>query len=459
MEGTRAGVDVTSEATATAGVPRPALGTLDGVALIVGTVVGAGIFRTPPLVAANAGTEAAALLAWLAGGVVSLIGALCYAELAAAYPNAGGDYHFLTRAYGRRLAFLFAWARITVIQTGSIALLGFVLGDYASQLYPLGPASSAIYAALMVLVLTGINAAGLRQGRLTQNALTLAQVVGLLVVIGAGAAAAKTSAPAAVTAQAAGSGGPAFGLVMVFVLLTYGGWNEAAYVSAELRGGARTIVRTFVLGIAVVTGLYLFVNWAYLAVLGLAGVAGSKAVAADVAARAFGAGAAGLVSVLVILSVLTTANGTVLTGGRTAYALGRDFTRFRFLGRWDAEAGTPVRALWFQGAVALGLVGLGTLTRGGFETMVEYTAPVFWFFFLLTGVALLMLRRREAQVARPFRVPLYPLTPLLFCASSLYLLYSSLTYTGLGALVGVAVLAVGAVLLLAGAAEAPGGSR
>jgi amino acid transporter len=418
------------------------------VALIVGTVVGAGIFRTPPLVAANAGSESAVLLAWLAGGLVSLVGALCYAELATTYPNAGGDYHFLARAYGRQLSFLFAWARITVIQTGSIALLSYVLGDYASQLFPLGPYSAAIYAAATVLLLTIVNAIGIQQGRLAQNLLTLAEVIGLLLVVGAGVAAASSATPAP---AAPGTGAPAFGLVMVFVLLTYGGWNEAAYISAEMRDPSRTIVRSLVLGIAVVTALYLLVNWACLAALGLAGTAGSKAVAADLVGRGLGAGAAQLVSLLVVISALTSANATILTGARTGYAFGRDFPRFAPLGRWEARAGSPVRALWVQGALALGLVGLGTLTRSGFETMVEYTAPVFWFFFLLTGLALFVLRRAEPAIPRPFRVPLYPLTPLVFCATSAYLLYSSVTYTGVGALVGVAVLLAGVLALVAGA--------
>jgi amino acid transporter len=450
-EGPASGVDGAPRATATTpATPRQLLGTMDAVALIVGTVVGAGIFRTPPLVAANAGSESLVLVAWLVGGVVSLVGALCYAELATTYPNTGGDYHFLARAYGPRLAFLFAWSRITVIQTGSIALLAYVLGAYASQLYPLGPYSSAVYAAGTVLVLTTVNAVGLRQSRLTQNTLTLAEVAGLLLVVGAGVAAA--AAPASATAGAATPPGPpAFGLVMVFVLLTYGGWNEAAYVSAEMRDPSRTIVRSLVLGIAVVTTLYVLVNWACLTALGLAGTAASKAVAAELVGRGLGAGAAQLVSVLVVISALTSANATILTGARSGYAFGRDFPRFALLGRWDARANSPVRALWVQGALALGLVGLGALTRTGFETMVEYTAPVFWLFFLLTGFALFVLRRAEPNVPRPFRVPLYPITPLVFCATSAYLLYASLNYTGIGALVGVAVLLAGALALLAGA--------
>jgi amino acid transporter len=424
--------------------PRPTLRLADAMALIVGTVVGAGIFRTPSLVAANAGSEGAALAAWTLGGLLSLIGALCYAELAATYPNAGGDYHFLRRAYGEKVAFLFGWARLTVIQTGSIALLAFIVGDYAAALWSFGPYSSALYAALAVVVLTALNVAGIRHGSRVQKALTAAEVLGLLLVVAAGLAL-GTGASAPATAVA-GQGASAFGLSMVFVLLTYGGWNEGAYISAEVEQPARNIVRALVWSVLAVTSLYLLVNWAYLRGLGVQGVAGSSAVAADLVGRVTGGAGAGLVSLLIAVSALTSVNATIVTGARTAYALGRDFPLFGGLGRWNRKADTPVNALVVQGAIALTLALLGGMTRKGFETTVEYTAPVFWLFFLLTGLALFILRRSDAAPRR-FEVPLYPITPLLFCATSAYLLYASLAYTGVGALVGVGVLATGGLVL------------
>jgi amino acid transporter len=441
---------------AAAAAPRPVLGLADTVALVVGTVIGAGIFRTPPLVAANAGSETTVMAAWALGGAFSMIGALCYAELASAYPNAGGEYHYLTRAFGRKLGFLFAWARMSVIQTGSIALLAFVLGDYASQLYRFGPYSSAVYAAATVLILTVLNVAGVRQGRVAQNLLTTVEVVGVLLIVVAGIVLAGGRVPVATVAAPAAT--PAFGLVMVFVLLTYGGWNEAAYLSAEIRDPRRNMVRAFLVSLGLVTVLYLVVNWALLAALGLPAVARSEAVAADVMRGALGDGGARLLSVLIVVSAATSANAAVFTGARTLYALGRDFPRLARLGHWNGGARTPANALLVQGAFAIALVVLGAFTRKGFETMVEYTAPVFWLFFLLSGVSLLVLRRREPDAPRPFRVPLYPLTPLVFCATSAYLLYSSLMYTGVGALVGLAVLVAGiAVLALTarGARTAP----
>jgi len=422
--------------------PRAVLGLRDAIGLIVGTIVGVGIFRTPSLVAEHAGSASVALIAWVAGGLVSLLGALCYAELASTYPNTGGDYHYLTRAFGWRLGFLFAWARLTVVQTGAIALLAFVLGDYAAEVLRLGPWGSPLCAGAIVAVLTATNIIGVRQGAATQNFLTTLEIGGILLVALAGLAAEPTAA--AIGGRAPSTSG-AFGLVMVFVLLTYGGWNEAAYLSGELRDPGRTMVRALVWSLVLVTGLYVLINWTFLATLGVAGVAGSKAVAADVVHQTLGSGGARLTGALVVVAAVTSINAAIFTGSRSSYAVGRDVRALGFLGHWHPITRTPVNALLTQGTVALALVALGGLTRRGFETMVEYTAPVFWLFLFLTGVALLVLRRHDPGRPRPFRVPFYPLTPLAFCATSGYLVYSSLAYTGLGALVGVGVLGAGAL--------------
>lgn len=427
--------------------PQPVLSVLGAIGLTVGIVIGAGIFRTPSLVASNASSEGMVLLAWALGGLVSLVGALVYAELATTYPHAGGDYHYLMRAFGARIGFLFAWARLSVVQTGSIALLAFVFGDYATEIAPLGDHSVSIYALLMVVGLTALNAAGVREGSGLQNVLLVVEVAGILLLLVAGFSSTAEPVAQAETAGAAPATS-AFGLMMVFVLLTYGGWNEAAYLSAELEDVRRNMVRALTASLLLISALYVLVNWAFLHALGLAGTAASSQVAADVMRRAWGDGGAILISALVAVAALTTANASVFTGARTSYALGCDVMRFRWLGRWNPRTGTPVNALLLQGAVSIALVLLGTTTRRGFETMVEYTAPVFWLFFLLTGVAFFVLRRREPGTPRPFRAPLFPLTPLVFCGTCAYLLYSSLAYTGVGALVGVAVLAVGAVLLL-----------
>ena len=429
--------------------PRPLLGAIDVVSLVLGIVVGAGIFSVPAVVAANADGGGAVMLAWLAGGALSLAGAMCYAELATAHPHSGGEYHFLRLAFGKRIGFLFAWARLTVIPTGSIALLAFVFGDYASQLLPLGRWSSSVYAALVIAVLTAINALGLRSGKRTQNLLTALQIGSVTAIIVAGLLL-SPSAPEAMPTLAPVAESTRWGLVMIFVMLAYGGWNEAAYVSAEVVGPGRTLPRALACSIVLVTALYLLMNLAYLRVLGTAGMAGSDAVAASMMERVLGGTGAGLISAVVAVAALTSANATILMAARTTYAFGRAAPMFSWLGRWHPRRDAPVNALLAQATIALALVALGAMTRQGFVTMVEYTAPVFWLFFLLTGLALFRLRGRAPAVAAPFRVPLYPLTPLLFCAMCAYLLYASLRHTGIGALLGVGVLAVGGVVLLLG---------
>ena len=429
------------------GAPRPVLGLGDATAIIVGLVIGAGIFKTPSMVAGSTGGETTMILTWIAGGIISLIGAMCYAELATAYPSAGGEYHFIGRAFGRVPAFLYGWSRMTVIVVGPMAGFAFVFGDYCARLFSLGGYSSAIYAAIVIVVLTWVNIVGIRAGKTTQNVSTALLVIGLIVVIAVGlfsGAAPEAAAPAPAAASLSG-----IGLAMVFVLYTYGGWNDAAYISAEVRERERNMSRSLFYSLGVVTVLYVLINLAYVKGLGFAGVAKSDAVAADLLVRFWGAPGEKLISVVVALATLTSINGTMIVGARSNYALGREWPFLRLLGRWNEATGSPRNAYLVQGAIALLLVGIGTRERKGFETLVEFTAPVFWTFFLMTGLALFVLRARDAGTSRPYKVPLYPVTPALFVAMCAYMLYSSLRYTGAGALVGVGFVAAGAVVLAA----------
>jgi APA family basic amino acid/polyamine antiporter len=444
--------------------PAKQLSVTDAVAIIVGIVIGAGIFRTPSLVAANTSSESMFLLAWVLGGAVSLIGALCYAELSTTFPNAGGDYHFLSLAYGKRLAFLFAWARMSIIQTGSIAVLAYIFGDYLSQVVSLGTYSSVLYAALIVIVLTGINIAGIRMSTIAQKVFTSTEVAGALLVVVVGLFIAPASAeletvsaaavvdgtlsiqPAVATSPAPPDAGRFLGLAMVFVLLTFGGWNEAAYISAELKSGRRGMARVLIISIVIITVIYLLVNLAFSRALGHSAMASSDAVGVDLMKQVWGPTGVWLIGMLVAFSALTSVNATIFTGARTNYAVGRDFKIFSLLGKWNNQAAGPVNAFLVQGLISLALISLGLITRSGFETIVEYTAPVFWFFFLLVGISVFVLRKKAPDAERPFRVPLYPVLPLIFCLSSGYLLYSSLMYTGVGALVGIGVLLVGLFL-------------
>lgn len=427
------------------GSPRRLLKDRDILALVIGIVVGAGIFRTPALVAEVSGSEMLMLGAWVAGGLLSIVGALCYAELASAYPNMGGDLYFLRRAYGVRTAFLYGWARFSVIQTGSLALLAYVYGDYISTILPLGAQSSAIHAAILVIVISGSNWLGLKVGTKVQTWLTVAEVLGLVAIIVAGL---LIAAAAPVVPAEANSGLGAIGLVMVFVLLTYGGWNEAAYLSAEVEKSPGRMGRLMVIGLGLVTVLYLLVNIAFVRALGLSGMAGEDAVAAAVMNAAFGSSGGILISIIIAIAAITSANATVITGARSTCALARTMPALRWAGQWQRERDTPGNAIVAQGIMALALVLAGVFAPDGFRLAVEYTAPVFWGFLLMVGLGLFVLRRKEPDRPRPFRVPLYPILPAIFCATSAYLLYSSLAYTGLGALVGLAVLALGLTFLI-----------
>lgn len=423
------------------------LSVFDAIAIMVGLVVGIGIFRTPSLVAANVDSEFAFIAVWVAGGAVTLIGALCYAELSAAQPHAGGEYHFLSRAYGKPLAMLFGWARGSVIQTGAIAGVAFVLGDYAAQLLPLGPYGPALYAAMAIILFTGINVIGTIQGKRLQIAMTCIQISAIAAIIAFGLLGSPDAPPPAPVA-ATPEGTAALGLAMIFVLLTYGGWNEAAYLTGELKDAPRTIARVLVLGTAILVTLYVLTNLALLAVLGLDGLRNSDAVAADMMRSVTGPAGATLVSIAILVAAISTLNATIFTGARVYYAMARDLTLLPSVGVWDERGKNPANGLILQGIVALVLVAMGAATRDGFKAMVDYTAPVFWGFLLLTGLALFVLRFREPDRVLPYKVPFYPLTPILFCLTCAYMLHASIAYTGIAALVGLAVLAAGAPLLL-----------
>jgi amino acid transporter len=429
--------------------PRRQVGVWQAISVCVGMVIGAGIFRSPAVVAANVGTEADMLLAWGFGGVMSLAGALCFAEMAAAFPDPGGDYHFLRRAYGARAGFLFAWSRFAVIHTGSMAMLAFVLGDYLGELADLGTHGSSAMAALAIVALAAVNLKGLRAGIGAQVALMVLVFAGLLAVGFAGIAIAVQGAPPATPAGTGGSTAARLGTALVFVFLAYGGWSDAATLSAEMRDARRGITRALVIGMSIVTALYLLANWAYLRGLGLAGVAASQAPAADLMLRAFGpAGQAGIVAV-VAATAITSMNAILIAGARTTYAAARDTGGLGALGQWQVVRGTPAWAIIAMSVVALLLVGLGTWARSGFSTMVDFLSPVYWFFLTLSGAAVIVLRRRLPDAPRPFRVPGYPWVPIAFMATSAYMVYASVAFVRIGTIFGIAILLAGLAFLAA----------
>jgi amino acid transporter len=426
--------------------PRVLLSVPDGVFLVAGMVIGVGIFKLPGLVAASAASPAHFFLAWIVGGIACLCGALVYAELASRYPETGGEYLFLRRGLGEGAAFVFAWSRMTVIQTGAIAAVAFVFGEYATQLVALGPSSAAVWAAIGVALLTGLNLVGTLQSK------TLQKVMEVLLILALAAIAIGGIVSGGAPAQPArGAGSSAFTLMMIFVLYTFGGWNEGAYLAGEVREARRNMVKVLAGGLLLVTALYLLVNWGYYRVLGLAGLAGSKAIAVDTMRAFAGEWAALAVAAIVCVSALTTMNAAIFTGARTNWALGQDYRLFARLGSWRESGSTPANALVLQLAIMLALIWAGSTTRDGFEAMVAYGLPVFWAFMLLTGITLFVFRAR-GEGAPEFRVPLYPVIPLVFLAMCVFMLWSSFDYVAnspygpkFGVLVGagLAVMAAG----------------
>ncbi len=408
--------------------PTRQLTLFDTTCIIVGIIIGAGIFRSPPSIAANVDSAAALLGAFALGGVISFIGALCYAELATTYPREGGDYVFLTRAYGRRWGFLFAWSEFWVVRPGSIGAMAFIFAAYAHELFPLpGIASSKLaYALASVLVLTGIHVLGVNTGKWTQNVLTAVKVIGLLALVAVGLF--LTFSHNAPQASVAKSDGGGFRLAMIFVLFTFGGWNDMSYVAAEVREPRKNILRALMLGTVAVTVIYLLVMVALLGSLGFQGVRDGNPVAADVLRIPFGDAGSAAISVLICISCLGAIHGMIFTGARVYYALGTEHRLYAWLGRWNERLQTPLRSLMLQGTVTMLLVAWFGQDDLGFERLVIFTSPLFYFFFLLVGIALLLLRYRDRKVDRPFRVPLYPITPILFCLASLFMLHAGVVY-------------------------------
>ena len=403
--------------------PKQLLSVTDGIFLTVGMVIGVGIFKAPSIVAGNTAGGMEFLLAWLLGGAVSLCGALVYAELSSRHPDTGGEYSFIAHGLGSGAAFLFAWSRMTVIQTGAIAAVAFVFGEYASEIVRLGPHSAAIYAAFSVIALTLLNFAGTLESKTLQKVMEVVLIAGLLFLAIAGMVVGSTPKPAA-----AGSGGGDFLFAMMFVFFTFGGWNEAAYLAGEVREPRRNMLKILVGGIVAVTLLYLLVNIGYLVALGQGGIAGSKAVGADVMRLVAGDKGAVLLAIIVCISALTTINAAVFTGARTNFAMGRDYPLFARLGNWRESGSTPANALVLQGAITLVLIAVAAITaKDGFDAMVAYTAPVFWTFFLLTGVTLFILRFKS-KTESEFKVPFYPVIPLIFCTMCGFMLWKALAY-------------------------------
>ena len=436
--------------------PKRQLTLFDSTCLIVGIIIGAGIYQVAPMVAGGTCLWWGFLLIWVAGGLLSLCGAFGYAELASAYPQEGGDYVYLNRAYGPWAGFLFGWIQLIVVRPGDIVGMAFIFATYARTLYdPFGGAmvpyhvlpweafqnadiavSQLAYASLAVVVLTAIHIIGVREGKWTQNVLTMVKAIGLLVIVGVALFAPGTNPIVTAAGELSYQG---LSLAMILVLFSFGGWNEMAYVAAEVKDSQRNIARALVLGTSAVTVLYLLVNGAFLYALGYEGVVNSSAVATDTVSTIFPRIGANLVSALICISALGATSGLIFTGARISYAIGTDHRLFGFMGRWNPQTGTPVLALVVQGILAILLV----FALGSFVDAILYTAAAVYTFYFATNLAVIVLRFRDPDTERPYRVTGYPVTTLLFMAVCGFLVYSAVIYKPRVALVGLIVLLLG----------------
>ena len=419
----------------------------DAVSLIIGIVIGTTVFKMSGTIFANVPDPWTGLGIWVLCGGLSFVGALCYAELATTYPRLGGEYNYLTRAFGPLTGFLFGWSQLAIIQTGSIGALSYVFAEYAVKVYHVDNSAVVWFALGAVVCLTGLNCLGIRSGKWTQNLLSATKALGLLMLIIGGLSASGSASIEVVKPVE----GPGWSLAMILVLYAYGGWNDAAFVAADVKDRKRNIPRALLLGIGVISACYLLVNAAYLATLGFEGLRGSRQPASDAMAKVFGPFGERAISVLVMISALGSVNGLIFSVARLHATVGADHRVFGLLGRWSTWSKAPVWSLLVQGAIAGTMIlGVGTKAGrdsldgalklvgsapvpwdryyGGFETLYAASAPIFWLFFLTTGVACFVLRWKDRDIDRPFRAPWFPLCPLLFSGMCLFGLYSATTY-------------------------------
>lgn len=389
------------------------LGISDATLLVVGCIIGVGIFRTSSSIATHIQSPSLILALWVFTGLLSLCGALCYAELASMFPQSGGDYIYITTVYGRFWGFLFGWTKLFIERTGTIAILGMVFAEYFRHIVPYSETAIPWVAGSAILLLTAINVFGIRWGKYVQNIFTVIKIGALLTVIGAGYLGITH-----VNAPVVDWSFPSIdfsiiqhlGVALVFVLWTYGGWTEAAYVAEEVKDPTRNVPRAIIGGVLLVTCLYLFVNWSYLLWIPMELLSKSPMVASDVMQYAFGASGAVFIAWMIACSSFGALNGYILTGGRILYAIGADHGLFAKLSSVHPRFNTPAFALWVNAIISIGLVCTKT-----FDQIVTYSTVVISVFFTMAVFSVIVLRIKQPNLDRPYRAWGYPVTPILFC--------------------------------------------
>jgi len=423
-------------------LPRT-LGLRDLIWLTIGSVIGSGIFLVPGTVLRQVdGLIIPAMLVWLVGGLLSLLGALTYGELGAMKPDAGGLYVFIRDCFGRFPAFLFGWTLFFVISSGAVATLAVAFSAYLGELVPLTPVMEKLIAVLMIVTVTAVNVRGTRASADLQNWTTLTKVVGILLMsgvllwLGRGF---HEHGPALWPSQYKASLASGFGLAMIGVLWAYEGWQFVTYSAGETINAQRNLPLGLATGAAALIGIYLIANISYLAALGGAGVAGSDRLAATALSAVVSPAAAKLIAVMILISIFSAANGIMLTSPRVYYAMARDRLFFQRLAEVHPRFKTPAFAIIAGAAWSVILAVTGT-----FEQLLTYVVFVGWIFYALAATSIFVYRRRAPEAVRPYRVPGYPWTPLLFIIAAAALALNTIATQPVRAGVGLGIVLLGA---------------
>ena len=389
----------------------------------------------------SGGDLGVALLVWLAGSGLALLGALTFGELGAMLPDAGGSYVYVREAFGTLPAFLLGWTLFLAINTGSTATLAVAFANYLAELVPLTPLTHRLARVAMIAAVTTVNIRGVRQAASLQNWSTALKVGAILVLAAAGFALGdgfrQPDTRAFTTPLSVGSLSAA-GVALLGVLWAYEGWQNVTNSAGEAADPQRTFARGIGLGTAALVAIYLTANAGYIAAVGASGVAATDRVAADTVRALFGTGAAKFVTLVILVSIFSAANGLALTGPRMYFAMARDGVFFRRLALVHPRFGTPALAVAASAAWAM----LLALT-GGFEQLFTYVVFASWLFAALAAASVFVLRRRRPDAPRPFRVPGYPLTPVLFIAAAVAIVLNTVVARPVQALIGLGIVATG----------------
>jgi APA family basic amino acid/polyamine antiporter len=399
-------------------LPRK-LGLLDATFIVIGIVIGSGIFLLPNLIARDLPSGFAILTVWAAAGVLSYFGALAYAELGAMMPATGGQYVFLREAYGPGCAFLCGWVFVLAVMPGGIAFLAVSFSIYLDYFVPLTPVLRDIVSLALVAALSAANYIGIEEGAWIQRVFTTAKIAGLALVIGAAMFAPHAVGVAAAPPRALSYTG--IGFAMTAVLMAYNGWSYVSFVAGEVRDPERNLPRALALAMTAVIVLYLSANIAYMKVMTVSAIAATERVGAAVAAHTMGPAGAGVLSAVVLLSVTGAINGCILTGARIPFAQARDGIFFSRFGRVHPRFETPAFAIAAQGLWS----GVLVLT-GSYESLFAYTMLSAWIFYTLSVAAVWVLRRKMPEAPRPYRMWGYPYTLWAFVAVSAWFMADAL---------------------------------